>query len=301
MLTILILISFIFYFTLPIKTTQTVVLPKGSVTKVVEHLKQQGYPLTILDTYCLAYVLKAPKSGTLHIGEEKMSRINFLKKLSSAKEAIDVITLIPGETRPVFLETLAKQQNLSLEKLESAYSQYASYEEAGIMPETYHLPQNIKEKQLIQTLVRQTDKKYKELALEYQKTYDKKEWLRILTIASIIQKEAANNKEMPVVASVIYNRLKIDMPLQMDGTLNYGKYSHVKVTPKRIKTDTSPFNTYANKGLPPYPICSVSINAIKAALNPEKTNFIYFMKNKEGLHDFTHSYAEHLKNIRRAR
>ncbi|CAA6814614.1 MAG: FIG004453: protein YceG like [uncultured Sulfurovum sp.] len=301
MLIILLLIALIFYFTSPIKTTQTVILPQGSVTKVIAHLKEQGYSLTLLDTYLLAYVLDAPKSGTLLIGKNKMSRIDFLKKLSSAKEAIDIITLIPGETRPIFLEELAKQQNLMLSKLENAYTEYASYEEAGIMPETYHVPKNISEKKLIQTLVLQTEKRYKILALKHLKKYDKKEWLKILTIASVIQKEAANNKEMPIVASVVYNRLKINMPLQMDGTLNYGKYSHVKVTPKRIRTDTSGFNTYANKGLPPYPVCSVSTEAIEAALNPATSNYLYFMKNKSGVHDFTNSYNEHLKNINKAK
>ena len=301
MLIILLLISLIFYFSMPLKTTPTVVLPKGSITKVVDHLKEQGYALTFLDTYMLAYFLDAPQSGTLFIGNKKMSHIDFLKKLSTAKEAIDVITLIPGETRPIFLENLAKKQNLDLKKLEAAYDELSPYKEAGIIPETYHLPKNISEKKLIASLVKQSEKKYKALAIKHLKKYDKKEWLVILTIASIVQKEAANNKEMPVVASVVYNRLKIDMNLQMDGTLNYGKYSHVKVTPKRIKEDKSGFNTYANKGLPPYPVCSVSMDAINAALNPKKTNYLYFMKNKSGVHDFTHSYDEHLKNIQRAK
>jgi len=301
MIVILLVISLIFYFSMPIKTTPTVVLPKGSITKVIDHLKEQGYKLTFLDTYLLAYGLNPPKSGTLFIGNEKMSRITFLKKLSSAKEAIDIVTLIPGETRPIFLKTLAKKQNLNLEKLEHAYDEYASYKEAGIMPETYHLPKDISEEKIIALLVEQTEEKYQELSLKYLNQYDKKSWLKILTIASVIQKEAANNKEMPIVASVVYNRLKKDMALQMDGTLNYGKYSHVKVTPKRIKEDKSGFNTYANKGLPPYPVCSVSITAIKAALNPATTNYLYFMKNKSGVHDFTNSYKEHLRNISRAR
>lgn len=301
LLIILLLITFIFYFSQPIKTTETVTLPKGSVTKVIEHLKEQGYPLNILDTYVLAYGLNSPKSGTLLIGEGEMSRVNFLKKLSSAKEAIDVVTLIPGETRPIFLEELAKQQNLSYDKLEKAYDLYANYEEAGILPETYHVPKHIQEEELIKILIEQTEKRYEKLAYAHYNIYNKKEWKHILTIASVIQKEAANHKEMPIVASVIYNRLKIGMALQMDGTLNYGKYSHVKVTPKRIREDKSGFNTYANKGLPPYPVASVSTEAIKAALNPKETNYLYFMKNKEGVHDFTHSYNEHLRNIKKAR
>jgi len=300
-LTLLIVVALIFYFSMPIKTTQTVVLPNGSITKVVEHLKKQGYSLTILDKYLLAYVIDEPKSGTLNIGTEKISRINFLRKLSSSKEAIDIITLIPGETRPIFLKELAKQQKLNSHKLEEAYSKLSFYKEAGILPETYHIPKNITEESLIKILVSQSEKKYSELSNKYLKKYDKKEWNKILTIASVIQKEAANNNEMPIVASVIYNRLKKDMALQMDGTLNYGKYSHIKVTPKRIREDKSGFNTYLNKGLPSYPVCSVSIEAIKAALNPKITNYLYFMKNKSGVHDFTSSYKEHLRNINKAK
>ena len=300
-ITILLLIALIFYFSLPIKTTKSVVLPKGSVTKVVESLKKQGYPLTLLDTYLLAYLLESPKSGTLNIGGGEMSRIAFLQKLSTAKEAIKIVTLIPGETKVIFLQELAKSQALDLNKLTKYYKEFSPYQEAGILPETYHLAKDVNEKNLMKTLIAQSEKRYEELSLKYLKKYDKKEWNRILTIASVTQKEAANNKEMPIVASVVYNRLKIDMPLQMDGTLNYGKYSHVKVTSKRIKTDKSGFNTYSNRGLPPYPICSVSINAIKAALNPAKTNYLYFMKNKSGVHDFTNSYQKHLKNIKRAK
>jgi len=300
-LSFILLILFIIYISIPIKTTQTVTLPKGSITKIIYSLNKQGYDLNKIDAYILDYLLNQPKSGTLTIGEGTMRRISFLQKLSSAKEAIDIITLIPGETRPIFLADIAKTQNLDVELLEKQYTKFSSYKEAGIIPDTYHVTKNSSEESIIKTLIEQSEKHYEKIAIEAFKKYDKKEWLRVLTIASIIQKESANNKEMPIVASVIYNRLKIDMALQMDGTLNYGKYSHVKVTPKRIKTDTSGFNTYAHKGLPPYPICSVSIDAIKATLNPKKTDYLYFMRNKGGVHDFTHSYNEHLKNINRAR
>jgi UPF0755 protein len=293
--------SLAFYITIPVFVpTTNLTLPKGSVTNTIEHLQNRGIALTKIDTYLLV-ALGQPKYGNLEIGKGEMNRINFLKKLTTATEAFQVLTLIPGETRPIFLEEVAKKTHLDYDKLEANYEKHSAYKEAGIMPETYHLPTHIKEKKLIEFLVNLSEKRYKELAKKYLDKYDKKEWLRYLIIASIIQKEAANNKEMPVVASVIYNRLKKEMPLQMDGTLNYGKYSHVKVTSKRIKTDKSKFNTYRNKGLPPYPICSVSIEAIKASLKPDTTNYLYFMKNKEGVHDFTKTYKEHLRNIAKAK
>lgn len=300
LLSILIII-FIIYLYIPIKTTKSVNLPKGSITKTINALNNQGYNLYILDAYIIDYMLNRPKSGILTIGEGSMSRIDFLKKLSSAKEAIDIITLIPGETRTIFLSQLADKYKLNLEKLEDEYNRTSPYREGGIIPDTYHIAKGSSEKSIIKTLVGQSEKRYKKIALKNLKKYDKKEWLRVLTIGSIIQKESANKKEMPIIASVIYNRLNKEMPLQMDGTLNYGKYSHIKVTPKRIKNDTSKFNTYKHKGLPPYPISSISLEAIKATLEPKKTDYLYFMRNIDGVHDFTNSYKEHLKNIKKVK
>jgi UPF0755 protein len=73
------------------------------------------------------------------------------------------------------------------------------------------------------------------------------------------------------------------------------------VTPERIKNDESSFNTYKHKGLPPSPIGSVSIAAIRAAIRPAKTTHLYFMKNKEGTHDFSDSFKAHRKNIKKAK
>jgi UPF0755 protein len=159
------------------------------------------------------------------------------------------------------------------------------------------VPLGIKEKQLMDFLIRESEKKYKNFSEKIYGNYDTKRWKKILTIASIIQKEAANNEEMPLVSSVIYNRLKKGMRLQMDGTLNYGEYSHTKVTPERIRNDETTFNTYKHKGIPHSPIGAVSIDAIKAAIKPAQTNYLYFMKNAQGIHDFTDTFKEHRKNI----
>merc|ERR1711879_1059 len=89
------------------------------------------------------------------------------------------------------------------------------------------------------------------------------------------------------------------MKLQMDGTLNYGIYSHDKVTSKMIKTNTSDYNTYKKRGLPSNPVCAVGFDAIKAALFPSKTNYLYFTKNYEsGDHIFTDSYKKHRNNTK---
>lgn len=196
---------------------------------------------------------------------------------------------------------MANKLDINKTKLIQAYKAQARYPEASISADTYFIPKKMNEANLIKFLLESSENTYKKLSKKYYEDYNTTQWHKILTIASIIQKEAASNKEMPLIASVIYNRLKKNMRLQMDGTLNYGKYSHIKVTPKRIKTDTSTFNTYKHRGLPSSPIGSVSISALKAAIKPAKSSYLYFMRNKNGVHDFSTTFKKHRKNIKKAR
>ncbi len=297
---VVLIISLAFYITLPVKTKQTVYVPEGSIGGIISQLAKKGYDLSVIDVY-LMRLIGQPQHGWIFIGKKEMNRIDFLHKLTSAKSAIHKITLIPGETLEIFFDTLAKKYGLDKEKLFQYYRTYSKYPEAGIYADTYFVPAGIKEKHLIAFLVKESEKRYRKLAKETLGSYDKESWQRILTIASIVQKEAANNREMPIVASVVYNRLKKKMRLQMDGTLNYGKYSHIKVTPQRIKDDNTTFNTYKFKGLPPSPIGSVSLTAIRAALKPAKTDYLYFMKGRSGTHDFSKSFKAHRKNIQKAK
>ncbi len=297
---LVLIISFAFYTTLPVKTTKILLLPQGSISHIITQLTKQGYALSAIDKYLLI-LMGQPQSGWVNINATELNRIDFLHKLTTAKAKMEKVTLIPGETKEIFLEILAKQLALDKTRLESYYSTFAKYPEAGIYADTYYVPYSISEKHLMHFLLTQSEKKYKEISNKVYGTYSKKHWLKILTIASIIQKEAANAKEMPIVSSVIYNRLKKGMRLQMDGTLNYGKYSHIKVTSQRIKNDSSPFNTYKYKGLPPSPIGAVSLDALKAAMKPAKTNYLYFMRNTQGVHDFSKTYKAHRKNISKVR
>ena len=283
---------------MPIETQKTLQIPKGSIGSIISQLSKEGYDIGIIDSTILRF-LGTPKSGWIDIGETTLNRIDFLYKLTSAKTMIHKITLIPGETSIIFFENIAKKLNLNASTLQTEYNNLSIYPEAGIYADTYHVPYGIKEKNLISFLLKVSNNKYQKLSNNAYGDYNTSKWLHTLIIASIIQKEAANTKEMPLISSVIYNRLKKNMRLQMDGTLNYGKYSHVKVTPERIKTDLSSFNTYKHKGLPKSPIGAVSFRAINAALNPSKTNYLYFMRNKDGVHDFTDTFKKHRKNIKK--
>ena len=84
----------------------------------------------------------------------------------------------------------------------------------------------------------------------------------------------------------------------MDGTLNYGKYVRTIVTPERIRTDKSRYNTYKYKGLVPAPLSSVSIEALQAAVSPSESNYLFFVLDKKGKHVFAETYQKHLKNVK---
>lgn len=118
-----------------------------------------------------------------------------------------------------------------------------------------------------------------------------------IKLASIIEKEALIDEDRPLIASVMFNRLKADMPLQSDATMGY--VTKGKVTPQDLKSD-SPYNTQNKKGFPPTPICSPGIASLSAAMLPVTTDNYYFWITKDE-HKFSKTYDEHLQAIKEAK
>ncbi len=294
-----ILITFLYYLNIEIKTDRIIHIQQGSINKILFHLKEKGYDISRLDSFLLR-IMGLPQKGWIDLKSDHLKKADFLYSLTFSKAAMTDITLIPGETAIIALEVIAEQLGLNSEILWETYKISSPFTDGYLVPETYKVPIGIQEKELIELLINRGTEFHTAMSNKIFGSYNYKKWLHFVTLASIIQKEAANKDEMPLVSSVIYNRLKKRMKLQMDGSLNYGKYSHVKITPKRIKEDTSKYNTYRYYGLPKQPVCMVEKEAILAAVYPEKTDYLYFMKNKSGTHDFTKNYNTHLKNIKRA-
>jgi len=287
----------IYYLAQPLQTSKVLYIPSGSISAIITHLNDKKISLTSMDKSFLRF-LGSPQRGWIYMGQTEMTHGDFLYKLTHAKAAMMEVTLIPGETTYGFSVQLAHDLNLDAEKLYKAFSSLGHYKEGSLVPDTYHLPIGIDEKAAAIYLLRSSSLRHKAWSEKIFGTYNKKKWEQYLIMASVIQKEAANKNEMPIVASVIYNRLHKGMKLQMDGSLNYGKYSHEKITASRIRSDKSRYNTYIHKGLPPFSVCNVELAAIKAAIFPAKTDYLYFMKGKNGTHDFSRYYSTHLRNIR---
>ena len=168
----------------------------------------------------------------------------------------------------------------------------ASRLEGFLFPDTYEFYEGMPASSAINKLLEGFHYKLTAEMLEWQAEsgYSMRE---IITIASMIEKEAADNADRYKIASVIYNRLKKDWPLQIDSTTLYEYPDHEGAPTKDMLNKDTPYNTRINKGLPPTPICSPGISSIKAALQPEDTNYMFYALNStSGKHEyFTNSSA----------
>lgn len=158
--------------------------------------------------------------------------------------------------------------------------------EGFLFPDTYEFYEGMPAATAINKLLEVFHYKMTAEMLEWQEKsgYTMRE---IVTIASMIEKEAANDTEQYTIASVIYNRLKKDWPLQIDSTTLYEYPDHEGAPTAEMLAKDSPYNTRISKGLPPSPICSPGITSIRAALQPSSTNYMYYALNTAtGQHEF---------------
>lgn len=164
--------------------------------------------------------------------------------------------------------------------------------EGYLFPDTYIFPRAATKEYIAQTML----KRFEEVVLPLLAQYGTKDMdlHKLITIASIIEKEAARPEERRLIASVYYNRLKENMHLNADPTIKY-----VLPLPRKslrltdLKYD-SPYNTYIYVGLPPGPICNPGKASIIAALQPAETDYLYFVSKGDGSHYFSKTHAEHL-------
>ena len=171
--------------------------------------------------------------------------------------------------------------------------------EGYLYPDTYYFHKYTHPGVIIKTMVDNFWKhwdKYKDIA--NKKGMSLKE---VITLASIVEKEAIYSKEKPIIAAVYLNRLKRGMPLQADPTINYALRNFRRLYYKDYYSVKSPYNTYLNYGLPPTPICSPGEDSIKAVLFPAKVSYLYFVAKGDGTHYFSRTYREHLRAIRLVR
>jgi len=171
--------------------------------------------------------------------------------------------------------------------------------EGVYFPDTYLIPKNESPFDVAKRLRARFEEKFASYADDAAKQNIK--WTTVLKLASLIQREAAGKNDMPLIAGILWNRLNIGMRLEVDATLQYIKGNEqVGWWPKVIPSDKqidSPYNTYKFKGLPPHPISNPGIDAISAALNPAKTDCLFYLHDGKGDIHCAKTYSGHKENI----
>jgi UPF0755 protein len=167
--------------------------------------------------------------------------------------------------------------------------------EGFLFPATYEFSQYTSSEKLVRDQLRAFQRKWGRVDLRYARSknltpYD------VLVIASMVEKEAVASRERPLVAAVIYNRLRLGMPLGIDATIRYGRNVPGTKPLKRSDIESDdPYNTRRRLGLPPTPIANPGLASIRAAARPAKVDYRFFVRKPDGIHHFfTASESEFL-------
>lgn len=170
--------------------------------------------------------------------------------------------------------------------------------EGYLFPDTYQIPRHLDERAALRLFLN----RFGEIVLpRWRESRGARALHEIVTIASMVEREARAPAERPLIAGVIYNRLARGWKLEVDATVLYALGRHKPiVTFADLKVD-SPYNTYLYPGLPPGPIANPGLAAIDAALNPVKTEYLYYVAKADGSHAFSRSLREHEAAVRRYR
>ncbi|MGQ9557714.1 MAG: endolytic transglycosylase MltG [Desulfurispora sp.] len=170
--------------------------------------------------------------------------------------------------------------------------------EGYLFPDTYLFSADMPPREMIAAMLQRFDQVNRELGLEQKAARRGLTLHQLVTVASLVEKEARLDSERPLIAGVIYNRLHRGMPLQVDATVLYALGRHKeKVYYKDLQVD-SPYNTYRYKGLPPGPIAMPGRASLLAAAQPASTNYLYYVARPDGSHAFAADLATHERNRR---
>jgi peptidoglycan lytic transglycosylase G len=232
----------------------------------------------------------------------------ILAKLAAGEAApILAITVPEGLNLEQTSQEIAKQSGVSAAEFEEAARRtdygYGFLEDPAIestegflFPKKYEFEEGTTAAQMVVRMLEQYLLETQTLEISgAQERLNLTEY-ELLTVASLIEREASNPEERPLVASVIYNRLRKDMPLQIDATVLYALDRPAEeLSFADLKID-SPYNTYGNTGLPPGPICSPGRESLEAAINPAQTDYLYYvLKSNAEEHFFTGNYDRFLE------
>lgn len=230
------------------------------------------------------FTMTVPEGLTLNqIGAVVAKHTNF-----TAKQFMDVVT------SDAFVEKMKAQfPELITNAVDNENIRYKL--EGYLYPATYPI---FDEQPTIEGIAQLMISTMNDKVMQYKALMQEKEMTphELLTFASLLEKEATAQTDRETIASVFYNRLKTDMPLQTDPTVLYSLGEHKDVVLYKDLEIDNPYNTYKHKGLTPGPIAAPGDVSIQATLNPTSTDYFYFLADKDGINHFAKTYEEHQAN-----
>lgn len=282
------------------KTAHIFVVKKGAgVREIASDLKGEGI---IKDP--IVFFLLTKKTGLdkkIQAGDFRLNPSMTAQEVANALThgTLDIWVTIPegkraDEIADEFKEKLPTYNELWRPKLVS--------NEGYLFPDTYLIPRDATVDIVINLMRGNFDKKYESVKMLNNNNLSDSE---IVIVASLIEREAKFAKDQPMVASVIENRLNIGMALQIDATVQYAlnyqedtkSWWKKELTADDLKINSA-YNTYKNAGLPPTPISNPGLSAIKSALNPAKTDYLYYISDPSGNLRYSTTLEGHNQNIK---
>ena len=289
--------------------------PRATVRIVAESLSTHG--IISSSTWFRVLARVGGYERRLRIGTYEMPRgsgaRSALRAIASGKAVLLRITLPEGLTLAEMAEIAERTLDIPPAEFLAAARDPALLREfeipAGsfegfLRPETYLFAPGVSAATLVRTLAEtfreDWDPRWTDMARA--QGLDR---LSVVTLASIVEGEAAIDSDRPLVAAVYRNRLRLGMPLQADPTVQYAiQLATGRRKPRLFERDytfESPYNTYLHPGLPPGPVGAPGTRSLEATLAPAPVPYLYFVAGPGGAHIFSRSYAEHLRAIRRLR
>ncbi|MEJ5339634.1 MAG: endolytic transglycosylase MltG [Aquificaceae bacterium] len=310
---VLMVALFVLYSLLPVKTEEkTVEIAYGtSTTDIALQFYREGLLRNPLSFLLLHGIYKK----RLEAGEYEFRGLVFpwdiYEKLSKGLKKVYRITVPEGSDLYDIAELLEENRICASEdflkyamseEVARKYGLKAGTMEGFLFPDTYFFSKNTHPLRVIEVMHKNFLKKTEGLRERLsERGLTLEEWV---AIASMIEKETAKPEERPLVSAVIHNRLKKGMKLQIDPTVIYAlkrrNLWNGRLTLKDLKIEDA-YNTYVYFGLPPSPICNPGLESLKAALEPERVDYLYFVADGLGGHHFSRTLQEHNRRVREYR
>lgn len=282
-----------------------VIAPGTPVVTIAQNLKQQGL---VKNSHAFRFMVDRMGIGkNIQAGDFRLSPSMPSKEIAEelTHGAIDVwITFPEGlraeEQAEIIQEKLKFGSNDSYQFDKNEYTKIA--EEGYMFPDTYLIPKDASAKDVASLLRNTFDEKV--LAETLKSTTTELTPNQIITLSSIVEREAKTKEEKPIIAGILTNRLNEGMALQVDATVQYAKgYDEDKktwwpqVTTDDYKSVKSLYNTYLRAGLPPGPISSPGLDSIMAVISPQDTEYFYYLHDTDGNVHYAKTGEEHNQNI----